>query len=471
MSIQNMSKSAVRVGKNYIKGYTDTQVKVRDATSNDPWGPSGTQMNELAQLSYNQNDFIEMMEIMDKRLNDKGKNWRHVFKTLTVLDYLLHAGSENVVIYFRDNMYVVKTLREFQYIDEGGKDQGANVRQKAKDITNLLQDDSRLRDERRGRTNMRDRMSGTSAPPNNDFEDEEGKRRRRMEQERRKARRDNEDDELRKAIEESKRMAREEQDRIRAESTNEDDLQRALALSREEEEKRIKELEAKNQNALFDDDWNLISNAPNQYAQPQQTGWGDPNAMYMQQQYTSYNPYFFQQQQMQAQQEAEYQRQMELQNAAQQYQQMMNQQQQMQQFQPIQPQPTAFGSNNPFAFSQPQQPQHTAQPMFQPQQPAESSVPIGDLLGGGSTPKAEVPPPQPQQQPQQQQQPLRTKITDDPRHAELNRLLAMGDGVDTFGNVGDARLGHAGRGGALIGQRTGAPLGSQPTGSNPFFRQ
>lgn len=54
MSLQNISKSAVRVGKNYIKGYSDVQVKVRDATSNDPWGPSGTQMNELAQLSYNQ---------------------------------------------------------------------------------------------------------------------------------------------------------------------------------------------------------------------------------------------------------------------------------------------------------------------------------------------------------------------------------------------------------------------------------
>jgi len=32
-----------RVAKNSIKGYTDTQTKVRDATSNDPWGPSGTQ--------------------------------------------------------------------------------------------------------------------------------------------------------------------------------------------------------------------------------------------------------------------------------------------------------------------------------------------------------------------------------------------------------------------------------------------
>ena len=39
--------------------------------------------------------------MMDKRLNDKGKNWRHVFKALTLLDYILHAGSENVVLYFQ----------------------------------------------------------------------------------------------------------------------------------------------------------------------------------------------------------------------------------------------------------------------------------------------------------------------------------------------------------------------------------
>ena len=49
------------------------------------------------------------MEMMDKRLNDKGKNWRHVFKALdSMLDYCLHAGSENVVIYFKDNIYIVK---------------------------------------------------------------------------------------------------------------------------------------------------------------------------------------------------------------------------------------------------------------------------------------------------------------------------------------------------------------------------
>jgi hypothetical protein len=54
MSLQHFGKGALRVAKNYTKGYSDIQAKVRDATSNDPWGPSGTQMNEIAQMTYNQ---------------------------------------------------------------------------------------------------------------------------------------------------------------------------------------------------------------------------------------------------------------------------------------------------------------------------------------------------------------------------------------------------------------------------------
>ncbi|KAJ1022644.1 hypothetical protein NDA18_004986 [Ustilago nuda] len=451
MSLQNISKSAVRVGKNYIKGYSDVQVKVRDATSNDPWGPSGTQMNELAQLSYNQNEFIEMMEILDKRLNDKGKNWRHVFKSLTLLDYLLHAGSENVVIYFRDNIYIVKTLKEFQYIDESGKDQGANVRQKAKDITNLLQDEARLRDERRSRSHMRDRMS------NGPTDDDDDARRRRAERERNRRRPgNNEDDELRRAIEESKRMAQQEQDRIRAEAKDEEELQRALALSKKEEEERIKALEEANKNALFDDSINM--DAPNAYTQNQQVDFfGNPlvdtsgsQSYGVQPQYTSFNPYmqmqptgynpFLQnqlqqqelmQQQYMQQQQAEYQRQLELQQAAVQYQNMMAQQ-------PIQPQQTSFGSNNPWLQSGQQQPQQQQQQ----QQQQQHNVPVGDLFSSAPTPPPvqTTPQPQPQQSPQQNR-PIRAKVNDDGKYNELNRLLAMGDGVDTFGNTGDMRMG------------------------------
>lgn len=66
------------------------------------------------------------MDMLDKRLNDKGKNWRHVLKALKVLDYCLHEGSELVVTWGKQNIYIIKTLREFMYIDEEGRDVGQN---------------------------------------------------------------------------------------------------------------------------------------------------------------------------------------------------------------------------------------------------------------------------------------------------------------------------------------------------------
>jgi hypothetical protein len=70
--------------------------------------------------------FYEIVDILDKRLNDKGKNWRHVLKSLKVLDYCLHEGSELVVTWAQKNIYIIKTLREFQHIDENGRDVGQN---------------------------------------------------------------------------------------------------------------------------------------------------------------------------------------------------------------------------------------------------------------------------------------------------------------------------------------------------------
>lgn len=131
-------------------------------------------------------------------------------------------------------------------MDEYSKDQGANVRQKAKDITNLLQDESRLRQERRNRASMRERMIGGSNGMDNDFEDENAVRRSRPTPDRKNNR---EDDELRRAIEESKRSLADEQ----AKTKEEEDIQRAIKLSEEEEAKRKKSVEEQNARSLFDD--------------------------------------------------------------------------------------------------------------------------------------------------------------------------------------------------------------------------
>jgi epsin len=174
-------------------------------------------------------------------------------QSLTLVDYCLHAGSENVVIYFRDNLYVIKTLREFQYVDEYGKDQGANVRQKAKDIVNLLQDEARLRHERKSRAHMRDRMiSGRNNYDDDGEGDNENARRRSQSVPPGRGRR-GDDDQLRRAIEESKRTAAEEEARLGRMTAEERDLAQAIKLSQEEEEKRNKAVEDSNANSLFDD--------------------------------------------------------------------------------------------------------------------------------------------------------------------------------------------------------------------------
>ena len=49
-----------------------------------------------ADLTYNMVAFSEIMQMIWKRLNDHGKNWRHVYKAMVLLEYLIKTGSEKV---------------------------------------------------------------------------------------------------------------------------------------------------------------------------------------------------------------------------------------------------------------------------------------------------------------------------------------------------------------------------------------
>ncbi|KAF9542658.1 hypothetical protein EC957_001792 [Mortierella hygrophila] len=290
------------------------------------------------------------------------------------------TGSESVVKYARENLYIVKTLKEFQYIDEDGKDQGSNVRQKAKDITALLSDESRLKEERRSRNAMNDRMSGRAHGAD------------RFEQhtpvyERPGA--TDEDRDLQRALEESRRMA---QSDDTSRNSEDDDLKKALELSEREEQDRIKTVEKYNELSLTED-WEADDKPVNRYEQQNNTDffgndfggqnnnnnfdafspvneYGNDNNEFLQQQATGFNnnPYLqFQQQQLQQQQQQQQQlmQQQMMQQQMQQQQQMaflntMNNPYQQQ----LMPQMTGapnLGSNNPFsAFAQ--KPAMTGQP-------------------------------------------------------------------------------------------------------------
>jgi len=148
--------------KNVAHNYTDAQVKVREATSNDPWGPSSTQMSEIADLTYNMVAFSEIMQMIWKRLNDHGKNWRHVYKALVLLEYLIKTGSEKVAQQCKENIFAIQTLKDFQFVEEN-KDQGLNVREKAKAMVALLKDDERLKNERIRALKAKERFAQSTA--------------------------------------------------------------------------------------------------------------------------------------------------------------------------------------------------------------------------------------------------------------------------------------------------------------------
>jgi epsin len=47
----------------------------------------------------------------------------------------------------KENIFAIQTLRDFQYVEDF-RDQGLNVREKAKQLVSLLKDDEKLKNER-----------------------------------------------------------------------------------------------------------------------------------------------------------------------------------------------------------------------------------------------------------------------------------------------------------------------------------
>ena len=378
------------------------------------------------------------------------------------------------------------------------------VRAKAKELTALLQDDERLRQERANRSNMQARMNSSSRRKNTIDSPTASDHPQRQ----RPARRGNDDDEeLRRAIEESKRQADEDERKRRAALGETDEyIAKAIKLSKEEEELRQSRLQDQNANLLFDDSWDQPSQPVQQqqqqpvYQQQQQVDfWGNPidmNAQQQQQQSTGYLANVYSQPTGFLPQQTGY----------------------------LQPQQTAtnglnngFPTNNPYMQSQPQFSQQTGFPQTNSSLQTnisnnpyaqQSPEPLQPMPTGSNNPFAQISAPQPSTQQQSRFSPSLSVLSEQQQQSQfptslspqntfsqqsnasfpapqkqqsahqnkLDFLLSQGNptGQDTFGNTGELRVpahfqrtgyvNSAGQG--LRPSMTGVP--SQHP-NNPFF--
>ncbi|ROW04820.1 hypothetical protein VMCG_04845 [Cytospora schulzeri] len=143
-------KAGVRKVQNAVMNYTEMESKVREATNNEPWGASSSLMQEIANGTFNYQTLNEIMPMIYRRFTEKAaEEWRQIYKALQLLEYLIKHGSERVIDDARSHLTLLKMLRQFHFIDQNGKDQGINVRNRAKELTELLGDVDRIRAERK----------------------------------------------------------------------------------------------------------------------------------------------------------------------------------------------------------------------------------------------------------------------------------------------------------------------------------
>ncbi|KAK8958129.1 Clathrin interactor EPSIN 1 [Platanthera guangdongensis] len=141
----------------------EIEQKVLDATSDEPWGPHGSALLELAEATKKFTESQMVLNVLWTRLSDTSANWRHIYKALTVIEYLIANGSERIITNIDEQSHHISSLSSFEYVEPNGKDVGINVRKKVETILSLLGDKEKIQAVRKKADATRDKYFGLSS--------------------------------------------------------------------------------------------------------------------------------------------------------------------------------------------------------------------------------------------------------------------------------------------------------------------
>jgi len=143
---------------------TELQKKVKEATSNENWGTSGSLKSEIASASGDYQAFREIMDVLWKRITEKPENWRIVFKSLDLLMFLLKNGHQRIVEEVRDHQFTLRPLNNFTFVEpDTGLDRGRGIRELVKQIIDLSGDKKRLQQARDEASKQMSKLSGMAS--------------------------------------------------------------------------------------------------------------------------------------------------------------------------------------------------------------------------------------------------------------------------------------------------------------------
>ena len=120
-------------------------------------------MHEIARDTFEIERFHVVTRLMWEAMeNQRPAAWKVVFKGLTLLEFLVKNGAERCVDDARNHGHILRSLGQFNYY-EGTIDRGLGVREKTKQLLEILGDDERIREERQRAKKLRQKFGASNA--------------------------------------------------------------------------------------------------------------------------------------------------------------------------------------------------------------------------------------------------------------------------------------------------------------------
>lgn len=131
---------------------------IHEATNEDPWGPTGPQMDDIAKVFHNGHE--EIMEELNLRLKHRNDSWRSCYKSLLVIDHLARNVHESMIPVIAAFVPLLKQISQSFTCNEKGVDRGLSVRERSRKLVELLTDGQLLREERQKAEATRRKVAG-----------------------------------------------------------------------------------------------------------------------------------------------------------------------------------------------------------------------------------------------------------------------------------------------------------------------
>eukprot|EP00668_Euglena_longa_P003144 GGOE01003674.1.p1 GENE.GGOE01003674.1~~GGOE01003674.1.p1 ORF type:complete len:454 (-),score=99.62 GGOE01003674.1:216-1403(-) len=120
-------------------------------------------MQEICEASFGYEDRRLITRALWKRITtSQSKEWPHIYKSLAVFEYLLLHGPESIADEVREQLYNLKTLHDFHFVDEKGVDKGLAIREKSRRLVEWTTDANVLKEERAKTAALQSKYVGIS---------------------------------------------------------------------------------------------------------------------------------------------------------------------------------------------------------------------------------------------------------------------------------------------------------------------